>query len=61
MLNKLPVSSATVPHDQATAAGNLLKVTSKPFRDVNATRWSAAMIEWAKFNGIMQGYSDGTF
>ena len=28
---------------------------------VNATRWSTAMIKWAKFNGIMQGYSDGTF
>ncbi|MCC5661404.1 S-layer homology domain-containing protein [Nostoc sp. XA010] len=60
-LSKLPVSSATVPHDPPPAAGNLLKVTSKPFRDVKPTRWSAAMIEWAKFNGIMQGYSDGTF
>ncbi|MCC5653222.1 S-layer homology domain-containing protein [Nostoc sp. XA013] len=60
-LSKLPVSRATVPHDPPPAAGNLLKVTSKPFRDVNVTRWSAAMIEWAKFNGIMQGYSDGTF
>ncbi|MDZ7950727.1 S-layer homology domain-containing protein [Nostoc sp. DedQUE09] len=61
MLSKLPVSSATVPHDPPPAAGNLLKVTSKPYRDVQVTRWSAAMIEWAKFNGIMQGYSDGTF
>ncbi|WP_375514344.1 S-layer homology domain-containing protein [uncultured Nostoc sp.] len=60
-LSKLPVSSATVPHDPPPAAGNLLKVTSKPFRDVEATRWSAAMIDWAKNNGIMQGYSDGTF
>ncbi|OYD98778.1 S-layer homology domain-containing protein [Nostoc sp. 'Peltigera membranacea cyanobiont' 232] len=60
-LSKLPVSSATVPHDPPPAAGNLLKVTSKPFSDVKVTRWSAAMIDWAKNNGIMQGYSDGTF
>ncbi|MEH2324681.1 MAG: S-layer homology domain-containing protein [Nostoc sp.] len=61
MLSELPVSPLTVPHDPPPAAGNLLKVTSKPYRDVQVTRWSAAMIEWAKFNGIMQGYSDGTF
>ncbi|MEH2324748.1 MAG: S-layer homology domain-containing protein [Nostoc sp.] len=60
-LSKIPVSPLTVPHDPPPAAANLLKVTSKPFRDVSAIRWSAAMIEWAKYNGIMQGYSDGTF
>jgi hypothetical protein len=60
-LSKLPVSPLTVPHDPPPTAANLLKVTSQPFLDVKVTRWSAAMIEWAKFNGIMLGYSDGTF
>ncbi|MBD2498210.1 S-layer homology domain-containing protein [Nostoc sp. FACHB-280] len=60
-LSKLPVSPLTVPHDPPPAAGNLSKVTSKPYRDVEVTRWSAAMIEWAKFNSIVLGYSDGTF
>jgi N-acetylmuramoyl-L-alanine amidase len=59
-LSKLPTSTLTVPAPPA-AAGNLLKVTSKPYRDVQVTRWSAAMIEWAKFNSIVLGYSDGTF
>ncbi|MEH1874260.1 S-layer homology domain-containing protein [Nostoc sp.] len=60
-LSKIPASPLTVPHDPPAAAANLLKVTSQPFPDVKVTRWSAAMIEWAKDNGIMQGYSDGTF
>ncbi|MEH2400800.1 S-layer homology domain-containing protein [Nostoc sp.] len=60
-LSKLPASPLTVPHDPPVAAANLLKVTSKPYRDVKVTTWSAAMIEWAKSNGIILGYSDGTF
>lgn len=60
-LSKLSVSPLTVPYDPPPAAANLLKVTSKPYRDVKVTRWSAAMIDWAKSNGIILGYSDGTF
>lgn len=60
-LSKIPATRLTVPYSPPPAAANLLKVTSKPYRDVKVTRWSAAMIDWAKSNGIILGYSDGTF
>lgn len=32
-----------------------------PYPDVNAGRWSAGKIAWAKENDIVSGYPDGTF
>ncbi len=36
-------------------------VSSQPYPDVNADRWSAAKIQWAKENEIVKGYPDGSF
>lgn len=36
-------------------------VTTAPYPDVDATRWSAAKIDWAKTNEIVKGYPDGSF
>jgi hypothetical protein len=35
--------------------------TSQPYPDVDTSRWSAAKIQWAKENDLVQGYPDGTF
>ena len=35
--------------------------TSQPYPDVDASRWSAAKIQWAKENDIVKGYPDGSF
>ena len=59
-LSKLPVSPLTVPFDPPSATPPL-EVRTRPFRDVEVTRWSAAKIKWAKDNAIVLGYSDGTF
>jgi hypothetical protein len=37
------------------------RVNSAPYKDVDAKRWSAAKIEWAKNNKIVTGYPDGNF
>ncbi len=36
-------------------------VTTNPFPDVETNRWSAAKIQFARNNGIISGYDDGTF
>lgn len=36
-------------------------VTSNPYPDVQARRWSAAKISFARDNKIVSGYQDGTF
>ncbi|MBW4548886.1 MAG: S-layer homology domain-containing protein [Symplocastrum torsivum CPER-KK1] len=59
-LSKLPVSPLTVPFDPPSATPPL-EVSTRPYRDVEVTRWSAAKIKWAKDNAIVLGYSDGTF
>ena len=35
--------------------------SARPYSDVNASRWSAAKIQWARDNNIVSGYPDGTF
>jgi N-acetylmuramoyl-L-alanine amidase len=37
------------------------QVSGNPYRDVNASRWSAAKIQFARDNNIVSGYQDGTF
>mgnify|MGYP003564358719 CR=1 FL=1 len=37
------------------------QATSSPYPDVDAGRWSAAKIQWAKENDIVSGYPDGNF
>jgi N-acetylmuramoyl-L-alanine amidase len=37
------------------------QISASPYPDVNASRWSAAKIEWAKQNQIVKGYPDGSF
>ncbi|MGF1482427.1 MAG: DUF3747 domain-containing protein [Cyanophyceae cyanobacterium] len=50
-LTPLEQLDVTVPAQVATA----------PYPDVEASRWSAAKIEWAKQNQVVTGYPDGTF
>ncbi len=47
----------TIPGIQPTVP----PVTAKPYPDVDATRWSAAKIAFARDNKIVSGYQDGTF
>lgn len=37
------------------------QVSSSPYPDVNASRWSAPRIQFARQNNIVSGYEDGTF
>ncbi len=37
------------------------QVSTAPFPDVAANRWSAAKIQWARTSGIVSGYPDGNF
>jgi N-acetylmuramoyl-L-alanine amidase len=37
------------------------QVSSNPYSDVEASRWSAAKIQFARDNNIIKGYEDGTF
>ena len=37
------------------------QTNTSPYPDVNAGRWSAGKIAWAKENDIVSGYPDGTF
>lgn len=57
-LGKLPTYSGpqTVP-----VLGISAQVTSNPFKDVSASRWSAAKIQAARDLKIVGGYEDGTF
>ncbi|MGB7443388.1 MAG: DUF3747 domain-containing protein [Coleofasciculaceae cyanobacterium] len=50
-LSKLPGANVNLP----------TTVTSRPYRDVETSRWSAAKIQWAQQNNIVSGYTDGTF
>lgn len=50
-LSRIPGVSMTLP---TTASGN-------PYVDVDASRWSAAKIQFARQNNIVSGYEDGTF
>ncbi|MBD2101394.1 DUF3747 domain-containing protein [Leptolyngbya sp. FACHB-261] len=50
-LGKLPNANLTLP---TQAAAN-------PYPDVNASRWSAAKIQFARDNQIVSGYQDGSF
>jgi hypothetical protein len=36
-------------------------VRTNPYRDVSASRWSAAKIQFARDNNIVSGYQDGSF
>jgi N-acetylmuramoyl-L-alanine amidase len=51
-------SLAKIPNLNLQAA---TQVAAAPYPDVNASRWSAAKIDWAKTNQIVKGYPDGTF
>ena len=37
------------------------QVAASPYPDVDASRWSATKIDWAKTNEIVKGYPDGSF
>lgn len=37
------------------------QASGSPYSDVNAARWSAAKIQFARDNNIVSGYEDGTF
>lgn len=50
-LTTLPNANFTLP----------TQATTRPYPDVEASRWSAAKIQWAKENNIVSGYTDGTF
>jgi len=50
-LARIPNTNVQVPTQTSTA----------PYRDVNASRWSAAKIQFARTNNIVSGYEDGTF
>ncbi|NJO40481.1 MAG: DUF3747 domain-containing protein [Cyanobacteria bacterium CRU_2_1] len=50
-LRRLPDVTLNIP---TTATGN-------PYSDVEAGRWSAAKIQFARDNNIVSGYEDGTF
>ncbi len=50
-LGKLPGANLQIP----------TQVSSRPYPDVDAARWSAAKIQWARNNNIVSGYTDGNF
>jgi N-acetylmuramoyl-L-alanine amidase len=50
-LKTLPGANITLP----------TQATGRPYPDVDASRWSAAKIQWARDNKIISGYQDGTF
>lgn len=50
-LTKLPGANITLP----------AQLSSRPYPDVDASRWSAAKIQWARDNKIVSGYQDGKF
>lgn len=50
-LQKIPGVNVNVPSS----------TSYRPYPDVEASRWSAAKIEWARANSLITGYSDGSF
>lgn len=50
-LKKVPGANLNIP----------TSVSSTAFRDVDASRWSAAKIQFAQQTGIVTGYEDGSF
>lgn len=50
-LSKLPNANLKLPNT----------IASKPYPDVEASRWSAAKIQFARDNKIISGYADGNF
>ncbi len=50
-MKKLPGANLSVPST----------VSTRPYSDVETTRWSASKILWARTNNIVSGYPDGTF
>lgn len=50
-VSKLPGANITLP----------AQISSRPYPDVDASRWSAAKIQWARDNKIVSGYQDGQF
>ncbi len=48
----------TLPEADVTLSA---QVGAKPYPDVDASRWSAAKIKFARDNNIISGYQDGTF
>ncbi len=46
---------------QLTQVSVLSSVTGRPYPDVESSRWSAAKIKFARDNGIIRGYPDGSF
>jgi hypothetical protein len=50
-LKTIPALSLNIP----------AQIVTNPYRDVEASRWSASKIEWAKNNQLIQGYPDGQF
>lgn len=50
-LKKIPNVNITIP----------TQVTSRPYPDVEPSRWSAAKIQFARDNNLIKGYEDGTF
>lgn len=50
-LTKLPGANVAIP----------TQASSRPYPDVDASRWSAAKIQWARDNKIVSGYQDGKF
>ncbi|MEG4321017.1 MULTISPECIES: S-layer homology domain-containing protein [unclassified Microcoleus] len=37
------------------------QVSTRPYSDVDSTRWSAGKVQFARDNKIVSGYTDGTF
>lgn len=50
-VDSLPNATLSVP----------TQVSGNPYADVEASRWSAAKIQFARDNNIIKGYEDGTF
>jgi hypothetical protein len=50
-LDRIPNADLNIPAN----------VRSNPYPDVQASRWSAAKIQFARENNIISGYQDGTF
>jgi hypothetical protein len=50
-LDRVPNVNLTIP----------TQTSSRPYPDVDASRWSAAKIQFARANNIISGYEDGTF
>lgn len=68
VINALPLFPLTSDGSGISSTRSLPKlsnfpdsVTVNPFPDVDAQRWSAAKIQYARDLGLVRGYADGTF